>query len=206
MWSDGRALREADVACRLSVCDSLSPARSRTRALCSLSGPLPSHARSLEWPGGGSPGGRGSQGGSDGGSVKGPCGLMDKALVFGTKDCRLESCQGHICYWHRAAHHRRRIGFSLASRASGRGKRADDGQRATPLAWGEEAARQNGTMPRAARAVRAVCAQIGARWIGQSARLPSARSALGSGMPARYAAPQWNAKKRHRKPAGKRKS
>ena len=21
------------------------------------------------------------------------CGLMDKALVFGTKDCRLESCQ-----------------------------------------------------------------------------------------------------------------
>ena len=26
----------------------------------------------------------------------GPCGLMDKALVFGTKDCRFESCQGHI--------------------------------------------------------------------------------------------------------------
>ena len=26
---------------------------------------------------------------------KGPCGLMDKALVFGTKDCRFESCQGH---------------------------------------------------------------------------------------------------------------
>ena len=25
-----------------------------------------------------------------------PCGLMDKALVFGTKDCRLESCQGHF--------------------------------------------------------------------------------------------------------------
>ena len=24
-----------------------------------------------------------------------PCGLMDKALVLGTKDCRLESCQGH---------------------------------------------------------------------------------------------------------------
>ena len=24
-----------------------------------------------------------------------PCGLMDKALVFGTKDCRFESCQGH---------------------------------------------------------------------------------------------------------------
>jgi hypothetical protein len=23
-----------------------------------------------------------------------PCGLMDKALVFGTKDCRFESCQG----------------------------------------------------------------------------------------------------------------
>ena len=26
-----------------------------------------------------------------------PCGLMDKALVFGTKDCRFESCQGHYC-------------------------------------------------------------------------------------------------------------
>ena len=26
---------------------------------------------------------------------RGPCGLMDKALVFGTKDCRFESCQGH---------------------------------------------------------------------------------------------------------------
>jgi hypothetical protein len=25
-----------------------------------------------------------------------PCGLMDKALVFGTKDCRFESCQGHV--------------------------------------------------------------------------------------------------------------
>ena len=24
-----------------------------------------------------------------------PCGLMDKALFFGTKDCRFESCQGH---------------------------------------------------------------------------------------------------------------
>ena len=24
------------------------------------------------------------------------CGLMDKALVFGTKDCRFESCQGHM--------------------------------------------------------------------------------------------------------------
>jgi hypothetical protein len=24
-----------------------------------------------------------------------PCGLMDKALIFGTKDCRFESCQGH---------------------------------------------------------------------------------------------------------------
>ena len=23
-----------------------------------------------------------------------PCGLMDKAFVFGTKDCRFESCQG----------------------------------------------------------------------------------------------------------------
>ena len=25
---------------------------------------------------------------------KRPCGLMDKALIFGTKDCRFESCQG----------------------------------------------------------------------------------------------------------------
>ena len=28
--------------------------------------------------------------------MQGPSGLMDKALVFGTKDCRLESCLGHI--------------------------------------------------------------------------------------------------------------
>ena len=28
-----------------------------------------------------------------------PCGLMDKALVFGTKDCRFESCQGHHRSW-----------------------------------------------------------------------------------------------------------
>jgi hypothetical protein len=27
-----------------------------------------------------------------------PCGLMDKALVFGTKDCRFESCQGHYYF------------------------------------------------------------------------------------------------------------
>ena len=105
----------SSVCLRLPVTRSLAHARA-----LQLVGPVAlSHARSLEWPGGGSPGGRGSEGGSDGGSVKGPCGLMDKALAFGTKDCRLESCQGHICYWHRAAHHRRRIGFSLASRASG---------------------------------------------------------------------------------------
>ena len=30
--------------------------------------------------------------------LRGPCGLMDKALVFGTKDCRFESCQGHFRY------------------------------------------------------------------------------------------------------------
>ena len=30
-------------------------------------------------------------------AVTWPCGLMDKALVFGTKDCRFESCQGHLC-------------------------------------------------------------------------------------------------------------
>ena len=27
-----------------------------------------------------------------------PCGLLDKAVVFGTKDCRLEFCQGHDAY------------------------------------------------------------------------------------------------------------
>ena len=31
-----------------------------------------------------------------------PCGLMDKALVFGTKDCRFKSCQGHA-HCHRVA-------------------------------------------------------------------------------------------------------
>ena len=25
---------------------------------------------------------------------------MDEALVFGAKDCKLESCQDSICYWH----------------------------------------------------------------------------------------------------------
>ena len=43
----------------------------------------------------------GRAGGGDGGAPESsytwPCGLMDKALVFGTKDCRLESCQGHAC-------------------------------------------------------------------------------------------------------------
>ena len=28
--------------------------------------------------------------------IQGACGLMDKALVFGTKDCRFESCQAHV--------------------------------------------------------------------------------------------------------------
>ena len=27
---------------------------------------------------------------------KGPRGLMDKASVFGTEDCRFESCRGHL--------------------------------------------------------------------------------------------------------------
>ena len=36
--------------------------------------------------------------------VRRPCGLMDKALVFGTKDCRLESCQGHMSDWPRHCH------------------------------------------------------------------------------------------------------
>ena len=34
--------------------------------------------------------------GVDGTLQQGPCGLMDKALVFGTKDCRFESCQGQF--------------------------------------------------------------------------------------------------------------
>ena len=29
--------------------------------------------------------------------IERPCGLMDTALVFGTKDCRFESCQGQLC-------------------------------------------------------------------------------------------------------------
>ena len=29
-------------------------------------------------------------------NINWPCGLMDKALVFGTKDCRFESCQGQV--------------------------------------------------------------------------------------------------------------
>ena len=33
-----------------------------------------------------------------------PCGLMDKALVFGTKDCRFESCQGQVQVTMGAAH------------------------------------------------------------------------------------------------------
>ena len=27
---------------------------------------------------------------------EGSCGLMDKALVLGTKDCKFESCQDHL--------------------------------------------------------------------------------------------------------------
>ncbi len=34
------------------------------------------------------------------GRLRRPCGLMDKALVFGTKDCWFESCQGHFCVAH----------------------------------------------------------------------------------------------------------
>ena len=34
-----------------------------------------------------------------------PCGLMDKALVFGTKDCRFESCQGHVVAAQFSANH-----------------------------------------------------------------------------------------------------
>ena len=50
-----------------------------------------SHAR-----GGGRAGRRGVNG-VPGGSYTWPVGLMDKAVVFGIKDCRLESCQGHAC-------------------------------------------------------------------------------------------------------------
>ena len=39
-----------------------------------------------------------------------PCGLMDKALVFGTKDCRFESCQGHSLL-HAPCLASRRVGF-----------------------------------------------------------------------------------------------
>ena len=35
-------------------------------------------------------------GGAPGALASRPCGLMDKALVFGTKDCRFESCQGQL--------------------------------------------------------------------------------------------------------------
>ena len=49
-----------------------------------------SHAR------GGRAGGRGVNGAPES-SHTWPCGLMDKALVFGSKDCRPESCQGHAC-------------------------------------------------------------------------------------------------------------
>ena len=49
-----------------------------------------SHAR------GGGAGGRGVNGAPES-SHTWPCGLMDKALVFGSKDCRPESCQGHAC-------------------------------------------------------------------------------------------------------------
>ena len=50
-----------------------------------------SHAK-----GGGRAGGRGVNGAPES-SHTWPCGLMDKALVFGSKDCRPESCQGHAC-------------------------------------------------------------------------------------------------------------
>ena len=49
-----------------------------------------SHARE------GPAGGRGVKGAPES-SHTWPCGLMDKALVFGSKDCRPESCQGHAC-------------------------------------------------------------------------------------------------------------
>ncbi len=37
------------------------------------------------------------------GRLRRPCGLMDKALVFGTKDCWFESCQAHFCVAHGGA-------------------------------------------------------------------------------------------------------
>ena len=40
---------------------------------------------------------------------KWPCGLMDKALVFGTKDYRFESSQGHWCFLALSAHALREV-------------------------------------------------------------------------------------------------
>ena len=49
--------------------------------------------------------------------IKGPCGLMDKALVFGTKDCRFESCQGHSCTHNRQKAHTDRLCLAISSTA-----------------------------------------------------------------------------------------
>ena len=74
-------------------------------------------------------------------SLKRPCGLMDKALVFGTKDCRLESCQGHICHGNFPT-----PGASaIRVRAGGvglRGKQAGGGEQVAPFVWGENGTQQ----------------------------------------------------------------
>ena len=66
---------------------------------------------------------------------------MDKALVFGTKDCRLESCQGHICHGNCPT-----PGASaICVRAGGvglRGKQAGGGGQVAPFVWGENGTQQ----------------------------------------------------------------
>ena len=42
----------------------------------------------------------GARGGKTISHAEWSCGLMDKALVLGTKDCRFESCQGHVFMLH----------------------------------------------------------------------------------------------------------
>ena len=94
------------------------------------------------------------------GYFKRPCGLVDKALVCGNKDCRPESCQGHICGWHGAALRQSRSMFSLTSKGSGRTTGSEHGR-----LQGEKAALPDGSA-RAGQGAPGRCAapvQIGAR-------------------------------------------
>ena len=86
---------------------------------------------------------------------------MENALAFGKKkDGRLESCQGHICYWHGAAL-RRSVGPVLAYIE---GQRTSDGQRAWSLAGrqGRTARWQRMRGTRCARSARSPRADRGA--------------------------------------------